>query len=341
MTERAGSPVEESVVAHWLRAVGRPLLIGPVVAITLLFGGPSFAASPPRVWSSPIRISTSVSRNSHVDYSVACPTSTFCAAVNTAGDAVFWRHGKWSAPRELRAGGSLTSISCTSTLFCMAVSYSGESIRYNGRAWLSAGSLGPTAAYKISCSSSSFCVAVGANGLPGKPSTEAVYTGTRWLSHQTSTTGATDDRLLGVSCASSTFCAAVNFNGQVIAFNGRQWSVSDAGGPKGLTSVSCSSPTFCLAITDTGRSVAFNGTSWSSSRPIPHFGDAFAYSVSCASTSQCVVLGLNGSAARRIDTHWSLPTTVFSGGLTAGVDVACTASDSCMAVDARGYSAVS
>jgi hypothetical protein len=220
----------------------------------------------------------------------------------------------------------------------VAVSVSGESVIYNGREWRLAGSVGPAASYRLSCPTTTFCAAVGANGLPGKPSTISTFNGTTWSSTQTSTTGATDDRLLGVSCASPVFCVAVNLNGEIRSFNGSRWSVSDKAGPALLTTVSCATASFCVAVAETGRSIAFNGTRWLPPQTIPDFQNSLAYSVSCASATSCVVVGLSGSAASWIDGRWQHPVTAFPGGYVAGTDVACTRSERCMAVDARGES---
>lgn len=296
-------------------------------------------ATSPREWSTPVVIDAHGSHANQVTYSASCPSATFCVVADGNGNVTLGRNGRWMSGQPVKAGGSFDSVSCPTSTHCVAIAGGGaNAVTFNGYSWSPALRMGPEATYKISCPTSGFCAAVGASGNPGGSSTIALLRGRTWSSHQVSSTGARDDRLMDVSCAAPTFCVAVNLNGQRLTFNGVKWTSIKSAGPNGLISISCVTPTFCLAVTDTGQSMTFNGTRWTTPRAIPLFSSSFAYSVSCSSSIYCVVPGLNGYAVSWSSGKWSPPARVFLGGVSAGVAVSCSPSRTCLAVNDKGFS---
>jgi len=308
-------------------------------AMLSMFPSGASAASSLDKWSSPVLIGSKGSSATQVDYSVSCPTSTFCVSVNGDGQVLYYRSGVWSSPQSLALGGSIDSVSCPNKLFCVAVA-SGKAAVYNGHVWSPVVSMGPTGdSYKVSCPTSTFCAAVGANGIPGKLSALVTFNGHSWTTYKTTTTGALNDRLLSVSCSTSQFCMATNFDGQILAFNGKKWTPSHGTAPKGLISISCTASRFCMAVTTTGDSTTFHSGSWSPPKLITALKSAFSYSVSCVSAAECSVIGLSGAATTWTSGRWSRPLTVFPGGGVAGVAISCSTGNNCVAVNDRGMSA--
>ena len=297
------------------------------------------AASSSHKWSVPVFIGTRGSSSTQVKYSISCPSTTFCAAVDGNGQVHFRRSGVWSSPQTLAVGGSIDTISCSSKSFCVAIG-SGNAALFNGRVWSTEVLIGPAGdTYQVSCPTSTFCAAIGANGIPGKKSALLTFNGHSWTTYKTSSTGGLKDRLLGVSCATTRFCMAANFDGEILGFNGSGWSPGHVSGPGGLISVSCPTSRFCMVVTDTGVSMKYQNGKWSAPETITSFTSAGPYSVSCVSSTWCSVMGLSGSAVTWIAGRWSTPSTVFSGGYQAGVAISCSAADNCVAVSDRGMSA--
>ena len=306
--------------------------------LSMFTSGASAATSLDK-WSPPVLIGSKGSSPTQVNYSVSCPSSTFCVSVNGDGQVFYYRSGVWSSPQSLALGGSIDSVSCTSKVFCVAVG-AGKAAVYNGHVWSSAAPMGPAGdEYKVSCPTSTFCAAVGANGIPGKPSALVTFNGHSWTRYKSTSTGTLNDRLLSVSCSTSQFCVATNFDGQILAFNGTRWTPSHVSGPKWLISVSCAGSRFCMAVTTTGNSTTFHNGSWSPPKLIPAFKSAGAYSVSCVSAAECSVIGLSGALTTWTSGRWSSPLTVFRGGYVAGVAISCSTGRNCVAVNDRGMSA--
>ena len=304
-----------------------------------MFSSGASAATSLDQWSQPVLIGSKGSSATQVNYSVSCPSSTFCVSVNGDGQVSYDRSGVWSSPRSLALGGSIDSVSCSSKAFCIAVA-SGKAAVYNGHLWTTAVSMGPTGdTYKVSCPTSTFCAAVGANGIPGKPSALVTFNGHSWTTYKTTSTGTLNDRLLSVSCSTPQFCMATNLDGEVLSFGGTRWTLSDSSGPKSLISVSCTASKFCMAVTTTGESTTFQSGRWSTPKPITAFKSAGAYSVSCVSAAECSVIGLSGAVTTWISGRWSSPFTVFPGGYVAGVEISCFVGNACVAVNDRGMSA--
>jgi len=310
-----------------------------VLALGLLTPNLSSAASSVNEWSHPVSIGSTTTSASQVGYSVSCASASFCVAVNGNGQVSYRDSGNWTAPASLSVGGSIDAVSCSSSTFCVALAGRNATV-YNGHRWSKARKISPAGyTFKISCPTSTFCAAVGASGIPGMKSAIVTFNGHSWTSYRTSTTGATNDRLLGVSCSSSRFCVATNFDGQILTFDGTQWSANRTTGPTGLISVSCTAARFCMAVSISGGSMTSHSGTWTAAKPITAFNKAAAYSVSCATATNCSVVGLSGVATTWTSGRWSTPSIVFPGGYVAGVSTSCFAKGHCVAVNDKGMSA--
>jgi len=308
-------------------------------SMMLMFPDGASAVTSPDKWSPPVSIGAKGSSTTQVDYSISCPTSSFCVSVNGDGQVLYYRSGVWSLPRSLALGGSINSVSCSSRTFCVAVAQGHASV-YNGHKWSSAVHFGPTGdTYKVSCPRPTFCAAVGANGIPGGPSALVTFNGHTWTPYKTTSTGKVDDRLLSVSCSTPQFCMATNFDGQILSFNGVTWTPSRSSAPKFLVSISCTKSKYCMAVTTAGQSMTFQSGTWRTSKTIPAFKNAFAYAVSCASETECSVIGLGGAVTTWSFGRWSTPFTVFPGGTVAGVGISCSTKTFCVAVNDMGMAA--
>ncbi len=338
------------VMAQFLRSrlsircgdsVARLGVASVIMMSSMLLMFPSGASAAPSLdkWSPPVLIGSKGSSATQVNYSVSCPSSTFCVSVNGDGQVSYYRSGAWSSPQSLALGGSIDSVSCSNKAFCVAVA-AGKAAVYNGHVWSSAAPMGPPGdEYKVSCPTSTFCAAVGANAIARKPNALVTFNGHSWTTYKTTSTGTLNDRLLSVSCSTPKFCMATNLDGQTLAFNGLRWTASRGAALKGLISVSCVPSRFCMAVTTTGYSMTFHSGSWSPPKLIPDFESAGAYSISCVSVAECSVIGLSGAVTTWISGRWSSPLTVFPGGYVAGMAISCSTGNNCVVVNDRGMSA--
>ncbi len=272
--------------------------------------------------------------------SVSCSSPTFCAAVDTLGNAVTYNGTRWSPPATVDPGkafSSASSVSCPSATFCVAVDSSGHALIYNGTSWSAPTNIDNSDSVpSVSCPSASFCVAVDFNG------NALTYNGTSWSGP---TNIDNSDSFASVSCPSASFCVAVDFNGNALTYNGTSWSgptnvVSDPLG--GLTSVSCSSASFCAATNTYGFVATYNGSTWSAPTDINPIGyhSGGLGPVSCTSPSFCIAgddlaVNLQGYVQTYNGSTWSAPTDADRAGTMASVS--CPEASFCAAVDFRGH----
>ena len=130
-------------------------------------------------WTQPTSTGSVTKSANQVSYSVSCPSSSICVAVNGDGQVACRRNGKWTAPVALSVGGSIDAVSCSSSTFCVALA-GGNATMFNGHNWTSARHVSPAGdTFKIACITSTFCAAVGA-GMTGKPSVVLTFNGHSW-----------------------------------------------------------------------------------------------------------------------------------------------------------------
>jgi hypothetical protein len=103
---------------------------------------------------------------------VSCPSPSFCATVDSTGDALLWNGTRWSGPRQLASaagaigGPSLSGLSCSGPDFCVAVDSAGAAFSWNGRSWSPPETADPGHALTaVSCATASFCIATDHQGF--------------------------------------------------------------------------------------------------------------------------------------------------------------------------------
>lgn len=103
--------------------------------------------------------------------SVSCPTTSFCVAVDSTGEAIRWDGGRWSGPQRVESssaafgGPSVTGVSCSTGKFCVAVDTAGMAFVWNGSRWSAPEVADPGHSLtSVSCAASIFCVAVDKEG---------------------------------------------------------------------------------------------------------------------------------------------------------------------------------
>jgi hypothetical protein len=315
-------------------ALGALALLAALV--TVVGGRPAAAAA--ASWGTPTSIDSP--HNGGLD-SVACPTTTWCAAVS-GGDVLTFSDGTWRKPRLIDSYGSLTSVSCPTTAFCMAVDTAGHVVTYDGSAWSTPSDV--DSSYEltsVSCPTVSFCVAVDYAATQTSDTGDALtWKGGKW---------STPDDILSpgflgaVRCTSTTFCVAVGWNDSQnasggdasLTFNGTKWTSVTVGAYElPMDAVSCVSTTFCVAGDGAGNGYIFNGRTWSETdQVIPPYVtySGSVSSISCTSSSYCVAVGSNGDNGADVATYdgsgWSRASTIDS--YTDGFGAATAASVSC------------
>ena len=193
---------------------------------------------------------------------VACPSTTLCVAVDSAGSAVTSADGgtTWSSAIPLGLGHALNDLSCPSATFCAAVDSSGNvlvSATPTTGSWTST-SLTSSPPTSISCASASLCVATAndANGTVFATGNASAAAPT-WSSTKLDPTGAP----LKVSCSSTGLCAIVDAKGQALtsdtaAGGPPTWTAAPIDGSTRLDGVSCIAAGLCLVVDHTGAAIA-------------------------------------------------------------------------------------
>jgi hypothetical protein len=116
-------------------------------------------------WTEPQQYGTS-----SVLVGVSCPYISFCAAVDSTGQAITYNGQTWTGPQQLGSaaaigGPTFSGISCSGADFCVAVNSAGEAFVWNGRAWSAAETADAGRALQaIACTKPTFCVATDASG---------------------------------------------------------------------------------------------------------------------------------------------------------------------------------
>ena len=311
---------------HRRRVGTRVLLAIAVIAgtcgATVAFATDAWAQSG---WSTPTPID--LTSPEPID-GVSCPSASFCAAVDSGGNALTYDGTSWSAPDSIDPGnGDLSSVSCPSASFCAAVDYEGNVLTYDGTSWSAPDSIDPRGNLSsVSCPSASFCAAVDYEG------NVLSYNGTSWSAPDF--IDPSGDGFSAVSCPSASFCAAVDGHGNVVTYNGTSWSAPDFIDPtnSNFSAVSCSSASFCAAVDDDGNVLIYDGTSWSPPDFIEPSGDGF-YAVSCPSASFCAAVDYDGNVFTYDGTSWSTPRSIDDRALSS---VSCPSANFCAATDFAG-----
>ena len=275
--------------------------------------------------------------------SVSCVTgSTWCVAVDNAGNVLYFDGTGWSQPDPIDSGTSLNSVSCASETFCVAADSNGDVLTYDGSSWATV-SVG-NALSDISCTSSSYCGALGGNdffSFNGSNWTDdgsvTYYSATRSSCFDTDSCVVVSSTYIGVemyyedvsgdtlgnavaidvdgsnvvseptslSCPSADFCAAgigFNYSGTVLLDNDGTWNTLSVDGNNTIGDLSCTSLSFCMAVDSGGNALDYDGTTWT-----PQLIDTTGTlnAISCGSTDFCVAVDSSGGALVYSSGSWN------------------------------------
>jgi RHS repeat-associated protein len=245
--DRTSAVTGSATTAYGYDQLGRMTSTSPNTTSYLYTGDGLEAASK---YSAPSWGAATSIDGTHVIESVSCPTSTFCIAVDNAGNRLKYNGTSWGAATNIDGTHVIDSVSCPTSTFCEAVDNVGNALTYNGSGWSAATNIDGTKVLKsVSCASSTFCIAVDNAGNRLK------YNGTSWgAATNIDGTHVIDS----VSCPSSTFCAAADASGNSLTYNGATWSSAvNIDGTKALQSVSCTSSTLCTVVDNAGDAQSY------------------------------------------------------------------------------------
>lgn len=299
------------------------------------------ASAPSGAWSSP-----AISGGAPLD-GISCVSTTFCAAIDEAGNAYVWDGSAWSAATPVvtvspnQYPGAL-AVSCASPSFCMVTGIKSQFATWNGLTWSPSSINDYDTINAVSCPMAGFCMAVDTvgNALTWNGSTwsSATLIGAQPPSGESVTLDA-------VACGSTQSCVAGDDAGRVYSWNGSAWSAPFqlTGLEKGIDGLSCGSPTSCVAVSNGGHAFSWDGSRWSAPTLLAKL--TVMSSVSCASAGavgsgvQCAAVDAKGNVFRGTLVPGSKPTWSGPNVLTAGTPlggVSCVQGGQCAAVDLIG-----
>jgi hypothetical protein len=313
-------------------------------------------------WKTPVLVAKSTASTAAPNFtSVSCPTSSFCAAVDSKGGVSVLQGSTWSTPQSIDSTATsdfndgMGTVSCASASFCVAGDDLDTVYTYDGSSWSAAHQLNPavteaTVSFAVSCPTTSFCLAVDGDF------NWYTYNGSTWSAAQVIDPNTLEGIVIGeVSCASATFCEAA-FGQQTVTYNGSSWSApvkvpvgseGSSSSTPGLEAISCASSTLCAGVGTTSNNQGyldtFNGTTWvTPSIEKTTLGPQAFVSVSCPTTSFCMAPGLDGWVTYN-GSSWGTPQTFSDPGGPIGEgplyanSVSCTSAKFCEEVEDSGY----
>jgi hypothetical protein len=315
-----------------------------VIAVACLgaaAAAPAYAVTNPIVWGGPTRIDHQKPWTVNRIAAASCPSASFCAAVDGAGDVLTSGNPTGGAPAWAPAGVSrdLVAISCPTTQFCAVAGGGVLGASTNPAGGAGAWTWHPIVNQyfnAISCASASLCVAVDDTG--------GIWTSTNPGSDPSSWSPAqvfnANASLTGVSCTAKPQCVVTSDGGSIA------WSTNPTGGSAAwstasidqsrLTAVSCPADNLCVATDGSGgvmTSTNPTGGAGAWTRSVVD-GSTALVSVSCAGTA-CAA-GDGGGAvlttANAAGGSWG--SVALGSGQVLGV--ACGAASLCVAGDDAG-----
>jgi hypothetical protein len=189
---------------------------------------------------------------------LSCVSSSFCLAVDYAGQALTYDGSRWSTPGPAYTAGTLAALSCASRAFCIGGDDLGNVVEGTGGAWGTPTDLasGDVPVDAVSCPTRAFCVAaVGGALVP--------YVKGSWRRP----TPVRGNGITALSCTTAPLCLAID--GGVLAGGGRRWRrvAAQLTGPRPI-SVSCSASS-CVELDAAGNAVRDDHGVWSELATIP------------------------------------------------------------------------
>ena len=328
-------------------------------------GDPSASASAWRV----VRVDSAYGGPSGVAElsGVSCPSSSFCVAVDTAGDvltsdkpaggASYWQL------RRVDAAHALTGVACPSRSLCVAVDNAGDvvsSVRpETASKWRVERVDQAPSAYMgpwligVSCASARFCVALDRDGsVVTSSNPAAVRPGWRFVRLDDSASFAIGGFAAtgGISCPSASLCVVASGGDLVTstdpAGGSGTWSVARIEPlPTWFGGVSCPSVSMCVAVDTAGNVFASaqpagGGTTWIASSVDRAAADYRGLAdVSCPSTRLCVAVDQTGNVLSATDpvggvSAWRLRD--LRQGYNAIAGLSCPTTSLCVGYDKAG-----
>ena len=184
---------------------------------------------------------------------VSCPTATFCAAINSVGQASTWDGTSWSEPATVvpHAG---SGLSCPSADYCLATDTGGAAASYTHGRWNHYRTIPVgTPILRISCVTADFCVGT-VNTDSRKGGGVVIRRNGHWGRIQQVGKPALGTRrgLVDLDCVTTTFCAGIDFTHSndvlVSVFNGSVWTNRSTGLETGHLDISCPTTHKCVAL---------------------------------------------------------------------------------------------
>ena len=197
---------------------------------------------------------------------VSCPTATFCAAINTTGQASTWNGTSWSDPTTVlpHAG---SGLSCPTASYCLATDTGHHAVSYTHGQWNWYRTTPVrTRVFRISCVTAQFCV-----GTVNTGTTDGGVVIRRSHGQWSSIDQVGERGLEELKCVTTTFCAGIDANpgGPVYAsvFDGSDWTNSNTGftqpggvSPRPALDITCPTTDKCVAISSWSGDQASIGT---------------------------------------------------------------------------------
>ncbi len=318
--------------------------------------GPNDSFNLVRVFDgSPVKADSMTAVVSGTIESVSCPTASFCAAVDSAGDLATYAHGSssWSWTQSSDGfGNALVSVSCASPSFCVALDDTGRAFMWGGSSWAETGSENetfPRILDSVACASATACL-----GVDGASGYYDIYNGSTW----TLSTSSVDNlgNLVAVSCDSITQCSAIDSAGNILTgtLSSTSWSsiTTTSTGASSFpvpsppsTPLSCAwGSTVCTAYDGSGYIYSNVSGTWA--RTSATYGTLTAIScVEDTSVTTTILCGATDNAGDVLYDDAGSPTaawtTVSSGSISSGTGkeltaLSCFTGSDCMAGDSAG-----
>lgn len=230
-------------------------------------------------------------------FSVSCPTASFCAAFDNAGNVVMRIHGHWQAPVLITSEAlPIREVSCPNASFCMATDSSGNTYEWNGTAWHDGPAISTSDTvdtWPISCPTTRFCMAVDIGGITHSAGV-TTFNGTSWTM-PTQPNPAIPVDFEGVSCPTAMFCdvdGGAHGETIVVPWRNGQWRAEEVFVTEPpLSNISCPTVHFCTFGDDAGVRVwTGDRTAWSPDIALhtPQGADAPIREVDCTNATFCM-----------------------------------------------------
>jgi len=283
----------------------RVVLCGVLVAAssTVLVSPVALAGVSPITWAAPVLVDHQPPFAGNGINGVSCPTTSFCVAVDTAGNVLTSANPTgpatgWTASNL--SGKGLYGVSCPTTGLCVATSaglggtiFTSTNPTGGAGAWTGSNIDSSNPITGVSCPSTTLCVVVDGSGN-ALTSTDAGGATPTWTLANIDP----GNSIFSVSCPSANLCVAGDGSGNVVTSTNPTggagaWTVSHVDVNHLIGAVSCASATLCVAADDSGNVVtSTNPTGGATAWTAAHV-DGPSYSlngISCPSITLCVAV---------------------------------------------------